>query len=95
MSKNTKKGWYFLFAVLVAVIIFIGFSFYINRSTLEDNLNQTMQNNGSKMVSYQLYSKTRSLLGGDSIYLIKAANGNQYHVDVDHNHLVVSKTETK
>jgi hypothetical protein len=27
--------------------------------------------------------------------LVKAANGKQYHVDVDHNHLVISTTETK
>jgi hypothetical protein len=94
MSKENKKGCYFLFAAVVAIIIFICFSFFINQSTLEDSLRQTMQNKGTKMVSYQLYSKTNALLGGDSIYLVKAANGKEYHVEVDHNHLVVATTKT-
>jgi hypothetical protein len=95
MFKDNKKGWYFLCAVVAAVIIFICFSIYINQSTLVESLSQTMQNKGTKVVSYQLYSKTKALIGGDSIYLVKAANGKQYHVDVDHNHLVISTTETK
>jgi hypothetical protein len=95
MSKDNKNGWYFFYAVVAGVIIFICFSIYINQSTLVGSLSQTMQNKGTKMVSYQLYSKTKALIGGDSIYLVKAANGKQYHVDVDHNHLVISTAETK
>ena len=91
MSKDNKKGWYFLYAVVAGFIIFICFSININQSTLVGSLSQTMQNKGSKMVSYQLYSKTKALLGGDSIYLVKAANGKQYHVEVDHNHLLVAR----
>lgn len=95
MSKESKKGWYFLFAAVAAVIVFICFSFYINQSTLEENLRQSMQDNGTKMISYQFFSKTGFLLGGDTIYLVKAANGKQYHLEVDHNHLVVTSVETK
>ncbi|MGG1397717.1 hypothetical protein ABE288_07790 [Bacillus salipaludis] len=90
MSKANKKGWYFLVAVVVAVIIFIGFSNYINRSTLDESLRQAMKDKGTKMISYSLYSKTGSLIGADLIYLVKGANGKQYHIEVDHNHLVVS-----
>lgn len=90
MSKDNKKGWYFLFAVAVAVVIFIGFSTYINHSTLDENLNQAMKEKGTNMISYRLYSKTKSILGADPIYLVKGANGKQYQIEVDHNHLVVS-----
>ncbi|MCQ6282777.1 hypothetical protein [Bacillus sp. EB600] len=94
MSKDNKKGWFFLCAVVAGVIIFICFSIYINQSTLVGSLSQTMQNKDTTLVSYQLYSKNKAF-GGDSIYSVKAANGKQYHVDVDHNHLVISTVETK
>jgi hypothetical protein len=95
MAKDNKKGWYFLCAAVVGIALFICFSIYIKRSTIEGSLNQAMQDNGTKMVSYQLHPQAKYVMGNDSIYEVTGANGKKYNVDLDHNQLVVSATEVK